>query len=152
MRIIGRVIYTLAWPFWFIYFKFSNNRCRVLLVHEDKILIVRGWLSSGEWNLPGGGMKKGENYTDAVSRELREETGINLSQEDFKDFGGLNHDAYGLNYKLHIFYAQLEDEVEITKQPIEILDAKWVRMGELDKFKLGSDVIYGIDKYRKNLL
>ena len=42
---------------------------RVLLAHRRDI----NW-----WNLPGGGMERGETVEDAVRREVREETGLEI--------------------------------------------------------------------------
>ncbi|MBX5451717.1 NUDIX domain-containing protein [Thermogemmatispora sp.] len=45
---------------------------RVLLVHRNDI----DW-----WNLPGGGMELGETVDEAVKREVREETGLEVTVE-----------------------------------------------------------------------
>jgi 8-oxo-dGTP diphosphatase len=45
---------------------------RVLLAHRRDI----DW-----WNLPGGGMELGETVEDAIRREVREETGLEVAVE-----------------------------------------------------------------------
>ena len=45
---------------------------RVLLAYRDNI----DW-----WNLPGGGMEPGETVDEAVRREVREETGLEVEVE-----------------------------------------------------------------------
>jgi ADP-ribose pyrophosphatase YjhB (NUDIX family) len=51
------------------------------LVVDDKgrICLVRHTYQDG-WFLPGGGVKVGESLVEAMSRELREETGIELPE------------------------------------------------------------------------
>ncbi len=49
---------------------------RAIVVDDaDRICLVRHSYRDG-WFLPGGGVKTGESLVDAMSRELREETGI----------------------------------------------------------------------------
>lgn len=48
------------------------NHGRILLAHRRDI----DW-----WNLPGGGMEAGETVEDAVRREVREETGLEVETE-----------------------------------------------------------------------
>lgn len=46
---------------------------------EDVLLIRRGKPPfEGQWSIPGGGLKPGERLKDAVRREVREETGVEI--------------------------------------------------------------------------
>ncbi|QHJ72108.1 NUDIX domain-containing protein [Planococcus halotolerans] len=46
---------------------------RAIIIEEEKILMVRSRL--GYYKLPGGGVEKGESLTEALVREVAEETG-----------------------------------------------------------------------------
>ena len=53
---------------------------RALVIDGDeRICLVRHTYRDG-WFLPGGGVKTGESLVEAMSRELREETGIELPE------------------------------------------------------------------------
>ena len=54
----------------------------VLLEWEGKLLLEQRW-DCGFWGLPGGRLRKGEDYSVGISRELREETGIYLPSNAF---------------------------------------------------------------------
>lgn len=65
--------------------QFYGNRLRVracgLCVHDDRLLLVRHRALLGEgafWVPPGGGVEFGESATDALRREFREETGLDV--------------------------------------------------------------------------
>jgi 8-oxo-dGTP pyrophosphatase MutT (NUDIX family) len=46
-----------------------------------QVLLVRGWVGSQQWELPGGAVEKGEAPQQAAGRELFEETGIVVSMD-----------------------------------------------------------------------
>lgn len=54
-----------------------RNSVYGLILNEDKLLVVRT-RSTGLYAFPGGGIELGEPIADALHREIREETGINI--------------------------------------------------------------------------
>ena len=58
----------------------------IILINEEKHVFVGKRLDvKGEaWQMPQGGVAKGENYEEAAYRELYEETGINKADIIFK--------------------------------------------------------------------
>lgn len=50
---------------------------RAICFVGDKIVVVRE-PKHGRWNLPGGKVEQGESYTDAVAREVKEETNLEV--------------------------------------------------------------------------
>ncbi|MDQ3239746.1 MAG: NUDIX domain-containing protein [bacterium] len=52
-----------------------------VIVSEDKILLVKDRTSEDKWDLPGGGLELNEDLIQALHREIKEETGITLTQK-----------------------------------------------------------------------
>lgn len=80
---LGRLISPPLFILFYLYSRLTGTpRVRVLVQNENgEILLLKGWVGAGEWSLPGGGVKHGERPEAAAARELREETGIDLSAE-----------------------------------------------------------------------
>ncbi len=49
----------------------------VIVTSDDKILLLKR-PNDGRWDLPGGGVDEGENLADALIREVREETNLEI--------------------------------------------------------------------------
>ncbi len=50
---------------------------------DGKLLLVRTHKWRGRWGLPGGKVDRGETLEDALRRELREETGLEIRDIEF---------------------------------------------------------------------
>jgi 8-oxo-dGTP pyrophosphatase MutT (NUDIX family) len=78
LETFGKLLYWLAWPaFWMI--SPHRPRTRVLLTCSDSVLLVKNFVSTGRWGMPGGGLHRGEDPHEGAVRELFEETGVILA-------------------------------------------------------------------------
>ena len=68
--------------------------CAVVTDDDGRVLLARraGKVFHGYWDLPGGFLEEGEHPLDALRRELREETGLEVEP---KSFIGIWMDRYG---------------------------------------------------------
>ena len=122
--IIGRISYIMAWPALYFYLK-DSQRTRVIVRAEDKVLLLKDWLGDGKWKLPGGGVHQGENIAESASRELFEETGVEIRSSDLKPLGSIKAKGHGTTVVLHIFESTIPAPVTVKKQKLEIVEAVW---------------------------
>ena len=86
-----------------------------------------------KWECSGGSVLVGESVIEGVQRELREETGIILSEDKLKYLGKtVMQDRRCI---MHTFLGHVDSEISITLQPEEVVDAKWVNKQELEQMK-----------------
>lgn len=94
---LGRLASPAVAGVFYLYSLFTGtSRARLVVRNEDEeVLLLQAWPSTNTWTLPGGGVKQGEKPEEAASRELREETGIELPAEAVKfcfSFRSQGHD------------------------------------------------------------
>lgn len=51
-------------------------RCRAIILHEEKLLVVKHRPESDYYALPGGHLEPGESLLECVAREIVEELGV----------------------------------------------------------------------------
>lgn len=136
MRPIGRFIYFIAWPVWVVYFKITPPRSKVFVTLKGKALLVKGWLGSNYWSLPGGGSHRGEDPKEAARRELLEEVGIDASVDDLVLLGKDRFYRNAILSDVVFFKLNLSSQPKIKLQKLEISDYIWVDINKLDEYKL----------------
>lgn len=133
---LGRVITVILLPLIAIFFFVSRSRrSRIIVKNEkDEVLLVRSWLGSQEWNLPGGGIKFWENPRESAMRELEEETGITdvglelLGEKQVRGMTG--------KYRAMVFQATAITKSEVATKKFnraEIIDIRWFPADKLPK-------------------
>lgn len=117
-----------------------------LIEKDGKVLLVKEILESGEhWIVPGGKVEFGESLADAVKREIKEETNLDvevLRLFDFKEHVNLKYD-----YHTVIFFFLAKPLNESIKLPKEILDAKFFAKDDLKNLHLVDTAKWVLDKF-----
>ncbi|KAI3648478.1 hypothetical protein MP228_006332 [Amoeboaphelidium protococcarum] len=64
----------------FVAYKMNVPVCGAILLNEssDKVLLVKGWGSRGNWTFPKGKINQNESDVDCAVREVMEETGFDI--------------------------------------------------------------------------
>lgn len=80
-----------------------------LIVRDDRMLlcrlspVVKGY--AGQWTLPGGGLDFGEAPTDALVREVREETGYEVTHSGLVDVDSIcGQTSRGWMHSIRLLY------------------------------------------------
>ena len=109
---------------------------------EGKILLLKRATEKsypGRWGLPGGKINEGESRLDAIIREVKEETGINLSSGRFQT----HQTYYVVNPKESFVYTMYISRFEkipgVNINRIEHVNYAWYRPEEALKLKLMPD-------------
>jgi 8-oxo-dGTP pyrophosphatase MutT (NUDIX family) len=127
------------WPLNWIYLR-GSQRTRVLITAGEEIIVVRGWPGKGEWNLPGGGLKSGEDPRQGAAREVLEETGVSLEPSDLTDIGSELMHSDGFTFYVHFLGVKLAAKHDLKPRPIEIAEATWLSPAKTSLLSLGVDV------------
>lgn len=116
-----------------------------IILHEGQILLVKRAHepASGTWSLPGGRVRAGEALSEAVVREVREETGIDVEIDGFcgmverilRDDDG----AVEFHFVILDFYATPRS-AELTAGD-DAAEARWVPVDQLPELHLSAGLI-----------
>ena len=110
-----------------------EKACGAVIVHDGQVLLI--YQNNGFWGFPKGHTEPGETEAATALREVREETGLDITidpatRHSFSYFiENLNIDK-----EVVLFLAQLNDpsQAKIAKQDSEIHEARWVRFADVE--------------------
>lgn len=144
LQFIGTIVFFCAWPAFWVYFRVGRERTRVVLVHDDKVLVMKQWISPGKWGLPGGGVHKGESMTGGAAREIFEETSLQLDPRQLQHVGRATYRKYGHRFDYQVFVARVGSDA-VRAQRIEVSELEWLRPGELRARNSSPDTLRSLE-------
>jgi 8-oxo-dGTP pyrophosphatase MutT (NUDIX family) len=123
---------------------------------DGKLLMTRnsnpesGVVYGDCWKIPGGGVDDGETHTETVIREVAEETGIDISTYELilvsDNMTGesekiLRETGEKVLVKMNFYVYKVvldkpANQIEVTLDPHEFDEYKWIEISELKNLKL----------------
>ncbi|MDR0677243.1 MAG: RNA pyrophosphohydrolase [Holosporaceae bacterium] len=127
----------------------SYRKCvAIILIKDRKVFVGQRGDMQNAWQLPQGGVEKGEDAVQAAKRELFEETNIqsaeflgmshaynydfpkHIQQVLLRKYGKLNYLGQSVTFVAFSFYGD-EAEINLQKPFQEFSDWKWISIEEL---------------------
>lgn len=86
------------------------------------------------WELPGGKVEKGEHFADALVREIKEETNLDVNVGDFCE-AVQNDYSHKRTVQLMMYLDDVEGSVEISEEHTEYM---WASIEKIESLELSS--------------
>jgi A/G-specific adenine glycosylase len=106
-----------------------------VIQNGDRVLIARRpekGLLGGLWEFPGGKVEAGESLPQALTREIREELGVEISVGE--PLGAYRHAYTHFRIELHAFFCRITSGAPRALHATEI---RWLDISELIGFPMG---------------
>lgn len=110
-----------------------------VVIHRNRALLVRRGREplKGQWSIPGGMVELGEELSEGVRRELKEETGLDVEPlKMIAAFDRIQRQGRRVRYHFVIvdYFCRLKGGK--LKPASDVSDARWVRREELGRYHL----------------
>ena len=99
------------------------------------------------WELPGGKVEKGEHFADALVREIKEETNLDVSVGDFCE-AVQNDYSHKRTVQLMMYLTDVEGEVKISEEHTEFM---WASIEEIKTLELSTSLKKLLEKRKWQL-
>jgi len=114
----------------------------ILFDEQERVLLIqRGQPpAQGFWHVPGGKLEAGESLTEGVRREVKEETGLDVTIGPI--MAVVERRQEGFHYIIIDFLAYLNDPSQTAISPDDDASAAaWVAEDELDQYPIAEGLL-----------
>ncbi len=125
-------------------------RTKALIIQDDCILIGK---ADNVYQFPGGHLETGETFKDCLKREVREETGIILDDNEIKNpfmkvsFLSKDHPYVGNNRQSDIYFYLIETDKKVDLSNTNYTKDELSYDFKIEKIKIDES----IDKLKENI-
>jgi 8-oxo-dGTP pyrophosphatase MutT (NUDIX family) len=121
-RLVFRAGFRVLRAWWFVR-RPTHRGAKCVITRGDQVLMIRHTYGPREqWDLPGGGVHRGEPPHEAARREAREELGVDLAE--WSALGDVFERIDWKHDTLHCFRAEVA-ELDLQIDRGEIAEARW---------------------------
>ena len=124
-----------------------------VLVHEGRVLLIRRGKEPlyGRWVVPGGTVELGEPLDEALVREMREETGLEVEPlELLTVFDRIQRDGARVLYHYVIVDYLCRWRSGEARAASDALEVVWAAPGELEQYDLPANALEVVqDAFRR---
>lgn len=116
-----------------------------MIFDSERVLLIRRGNAplKGDWSLPGGVVEVGETLSQALRREVLEETGLNVEVGPLVEV--VDRIQRGADNRVEYHFVIVDYLCRADSGALghgsDASDAKWVAIGELDQYRLPERVI-----------
>jgi 8-oxo-dGTP diphosphatase len=128
-----------------------------VIVESGRLVLVKRGAEPalGKWSFPGGAVELGETVRDAVIRETKEETRLDVELVEDRPMDAYDILTLDKTGRLRYHYVLLQFLVRPKQGKLEptsdVTDAKWVSFEEVETYDLAESVRSFFIKHRKEL-
>ena len=113
---------------------------------DDEILLLKRHPASRsdpeKWELPGGKVEKGESFDDALVREIKEETNLDVKVGDFCE--AVQKDSlHKRTVQLIMYLDDAEGDIKISDEHTEWM---WASVGKIKKLEISVSLKKTLEK------
>ncbi len=128
----------------------------LILLRDYKVLMLRRFntgYGNGKYSLPSGHVEAGENFTQCMIREAKEEIGVDLETKKLK-VAHVIHGDFGItknNERVNTFFISEEWEGNIENmEPEKCDDLSWFDLNNLPE-NITPEVLQALENIRKDV-